>query len=177
MNNAKAESLCVTPPFLKTLIVLTANILDPSAAHVNSYPYPSAAYGCKHEIRVYVNFTSPLAFQKCHSEGPTCQTLRVSIAFSYFSGKIFISPAQAFLMSKHVYKVMISGEICPADFRLLVNMFYHLSHCKHSVHNHVCFFFFLASEDLNATHPPLPDTCLAASPQYYINRCHIMLAS
>lgn len=106
-------------------------ILESHVPYVNSYLNPSTPHGCKHELVVYTNFTSPLAFWKCHSEGPpmpTANTPRVPDAFRNVLGQTLISPAQTLLLSKHVYKVMISDEICYPDFPLLVNMFSHLRH-------------------------------------------------
>lgn len=128
MNYANSLSLCVTLPFLRILIILTAKYYIP-VPRVNSYLNPSTPYGCKHELAVYVNFTSPLAFLKMPLwRAPDANTPGVPDAFHYVWGQTFISPAQTFLLSKHVYKVMICDEICSPDFQLLVNMFSHLRH-------------------------------------------------
>lgn len=73
----------------------------------------------------------PLSSENATPRAPRCQpanTPGVPDAFHYISGQTLISLAQTLLSSKHVYKVMISDEICSPDFPPLVNMFSHLRH-------------------------------------------------
>lgn len=66
-----------------------------------------------------------------HCEGPltpTCEPARGPWCLQLsFRQKPYQSSTTA-LLSKHVFKSMISDEICPPDSSLLVNMFSHLRH-------------------------------------------------
>lgn len=99
--------------------------LHPCVLCVNSCVNPGNPFNCKHKL-IYVDFTCWSAILLEGAISPAC--LRSPISSINVWGRTFISPAETVLLSKHVYTVVISSEICPPDFTVLVNMFPLLRH-------------------------------------------------